>query len=619
MTLERADLLTRSAKSLMLSSLTTMALFTKIQVLPIDSDQPIYKIINSDILFQFLNNASIPFYLLIIIAITLVYWKINTLTRNIVKMYVRVLLLFFAVMFGLLQVIGLSMNASDSLDFMLCNKLQHYIAFLCVSGYTILFYYIGLCSFYIFNHINNNHILQHIKLGHFPYSCIFSFTFILLAWLPWLIIFYPGSTQNDGIRSVLQILGYYKLTDHHPIFITWIMGNIFKIGRSFAGDNNGIFLFILFQSVISALIYAHISMVVLKLTKSRVLFWITISYYSFVTYFGGWAQTLVKDTLFSSLFALFVLETTQILLHKRNTTEITCFFALALIVCFTRHNAKYAVFPILFLLPFLKYDQAIRKKIIIGCIAVIAAYCFSRFFIYDIMHIKRGSTTEALSIPLQQLARYARDYGADISKKEKNIINTFLNYNKLSTLYNPNASLPVKNTVKTNLIKRNPSLLKDCLKVWYDLFKRHPRNHLEAFFAISYGYYAFTSEIKARPQIYTNLNYPRFERFKIRVRYFFPASTRSILKNYHHIISRLPIISLVHQLPFYIWSIIIIFIYFIYKKYWLQQVILIPFIMLFLTCIASPVNGSVRYFLPIIAAFPNLLIALFANNERVIS
>ena len=82
-----------------------------------------------------------------------------------------------------------------------------------------------------------------------------SFLVIALAWIPYVITFYPGSVCFDGYFQLNQVAGVQPLTNKHPIMSTFILGFFFKLGR-LVNDNFGVFLYIMFQLLASSAIYA---------------------------------------------------------------------------------------------------------------------------------------------------------------------------------------------------------------------------------------------------------------------------------------------------------------------------------------------------------------------------
>ena len=592
------------------SILTTLALSMKIVVPAVDKIALNMPLIASWLkLSKNFNASDISWSLL---SILLAYAYNSIWTKSGIFKRVRCYLLLLSAFFGIVQVIGLSMNAMDSLDFLLKNTYQYFISSICILGYAILFYNICLCMFLVFDNYHPPRLPQshsfmqsHIKL--------ISFLIILAAWTPWLVAYYPGSALVDGMNSVLQILGVRPLSDHHPVLATEIIGQIFRIGRHLNDDNTGIFCYVLLQSLTCTLIYAHIVTYILQRTKSLMVAFLSILYYSLISYFGGYSQAFVKDTIFSSIFTLFLFYTVRNLTLHLESSNFLIYLVLSFFTCLLRHNALYSILPTLLLLLFCDTSFP-RKKIMMGMGTLIIALFLTRFITLQFFHVTPGSSAEMFSIPLQQIARFCRDYPQDLTKEEKQIIERYLPMKKLATLYDPNLSDPVKNALKKNL----PSQKKPLFDVWYSLFKAHPRNHFESFFANSYGYYSFTPPIRGakNPEIHAYNAYAWIKWGKLNIDYQFSDTHRKAVYNYHNIIKNTPIGSLFHKLPLYTWFTLICALYFIYKKTWKLLIFVVPFIMHILTCVASPVNGHPRYFLPIIAGFPILLCLIFAPNDQ---
>jgi hypothetical protein len=78
-------------------------------------------------------------------------------------------------------------------------------------------------------------------------------------------------------------------------------------------------------------------------------------------------------------------------------------------------------------------------------------------------------------------------------------------------------------------------------------------------------------------------------------------------------VSAMPGINVLFQLANYTWMLLALALALLLAKKRVQLVAFVPAALLFLTCIASPVNGEVRYFLPLIGAAP--LLVMFTVKE----
>lgn len=90
---------------------------------------------------------------------------------------------------------------------------------------------------------------------------------------------------------------------------------------------------------------------------------------------------------------------------------------------------------------------------------------------------------------------------------------------------------------------------------------------------------------------------------------------RDFLERFSECMRRIPGIGLLYSSGSWTWVIITLSAFFIYKKKWKQFYITVPFIVQLMVCCASPVNGYLRYMLPLMASTP-WLIALFLKSEK---
>ena len=79
------------------------------------------------------------------------------------------------------------------------------------------------------------------------------------------------------------------------------------------------------------------------------------------------------------------------------------------------------------------------------------------------------------------------------------------------------------------------------------------------------------------------------------------------LKNVLYILTDLPGIGILFHQGFYTWLVLLFCTYSLYRKmkYWI--IATMPLITNFLVCLASPVNGYFRYYMPIILIIPFVL------------
>ena len=113
-----------------------------------------------------------------------------------------------------------------------------------------------------------------------------------------------------------------------------------------------------------------------------------------------------------------------------------------------RNNGKYVIYPMVLLLLivfFLRYQKTgvLRRAVLALLLPVLAANLIQSGLMrhYD---IEKGSIREALSLPIQQTARYVLERGDEVTAEEKAAIAAVLDYDNMARDYYPMESDPVK-------------------------------------------------------------------------------------------------------------------------------------------------------------------------------
>lgn len=149
-----------------------------------------------------------------------------------------------------------------------------------------------------------------------------------------------------------------------------------------------------------------------------------------------------------------------------------------------RNNGKYVIYPMILLILIMLVIQNRKKagtKVVLTAFAVLVLSAGAASGLQSAMvhhyQIEDGSIKEALSLPFQQTARYVRDHGDEVTKKEKKAIKAVLGYNKLAERYDPKISDPVKATYKEEATMDD---LKNYFMVWIQQGLKHPVTYIEA-------------------------------------------------------------------------------------------------------------------------------------------
>ena len=174
------------------------------------------------------------------------------------------------------------------------------------------------------------------------------FAVLLLAWSPYLFAFAPGSFTYDGTNQMDVFYGFLPKTDHHPYLMTLLMGAFFDAGRQLGSDNLGVALWVGFQTLVQAAALSCSVASMRRMSAPRGVLIAAVAFFALAPAWGAYAQAFLKDTLFASLFCLYVTALAEAWAANRrgrplSPLRLAALGALCLALCLSRHNGAYVV------------------------------------------------------------------------------------------------------------------------------------------------------------------------------------------------------------------------------------------------------------------------------------
>lgn len=513
-----------------------------------------------------------------------------------------------AALFSLFLLVGQSYELTDSWDPLLATPLCRIVALLMLLGYGIFFY---LLTANLFHHLDRQTGEVPAKLRRRERRRLFWIALAVLAvcWLPYLALCYPGSLTYDAQWQLGQFFGQTEATNHHPWFSTLLMGWIVGPGRIWS-LNVGILLYVLFQSAVCAAIFGAICVQVQVLTGRKLAFWLALLYYALVPSWGAYAQMVVKDTLFYGVFAGFCLCVVCFLRRKgRCGPGLWAGLVLLGLACaLLRNNGLYAVVPgLLCLAAALKGKK--RKAALAGAgVGVLAVcWCFNQLLL-PALEVAPGSSREIYSLPFQQTARYVAMYGEELTAEEIAVIDSVLDYETVRDWYDPRVADTVKNTYHGT-----PETMKDYWELWLDCGLKHPDAYLQATLNSMFGYFLPGYRYGVFGGNYFMTQDPRYG---IEVGFAFPEAA-SAVDYFSRLWSEIPGLLLLNAPGTHSWALILCTAALLRKRRLRALAASVPLWITLAVCCVSPVNGLVRYALPLMAVTPLLLaFTWWALRER---
>ncbi len=526
----------------------------------------------------------------------------------------RIISWIISFLFSICMVISISYDQRDNWSLIICDK-KHMISALIVT--MILTMIVHMIMNVLYSKAGKSFIRLKTQANsgigekifdHHPIAVPWSILIVL--WLPNYILYFPGCLTYDIIRQYEQFFSG-NLTNHHPVLTTLFEGMFVKFGRNIGCQNVGIAVYLLFTLLFTSGVFA---ICFYWMHKKNTKYWIRftgLAFYGFFPIWSAYARTAVKDTLFYPIFVLFVLFIFDIVLEPEkifdSKVKSILFLIVSLLLCLVRHNGFYIL---IFTMPFCIVGvKKYRRQLIVLFIIMVAFWEVYQKAILPMAGVKPGGKQEMLSIPFQQTARYVKYYRNDVSTEEEKVIRKVLDYDTIGKNYDPDLSDPVKNTYK-----QKDEYLKDYFNIWFEMLKKHPTAYIQATLNGTYGYWGYMTEIRYPYGYYVQPE--SMDTYQKEYKIYYSEKTKYIRDIYHGVLDTIyqkTPLTLFTKPMIYLWILIgLLGMVCSFKKtirYWIA---FLPVVTSFLICLASPVNGDMRYMLPITAS--TILYVAFVNE-----
>lgn len=579
-------------------------------------------------------DGIIPIVLFIIFFVF--YWKVAEIPFR-KTVWVHIL----AAVFAVFVVVGYSFAMTQSLDLIFADYAQITKAAVCLIGYYGLFLpCIKLCYLVM----SRKKIFVRAETAPSRWTALLmdehpflgAFAVLALAWLPYLIAYYPGIFMGDtgaqisqyfqlpnGTSNYLNLISDTQLiNNHHPVLHTVLMGTAVKIGRMLGSDNLGIFLYTLFQYLCMAAALAYGISYLKNLKMPRWFQGGILGLTALYPVFPRYAVLLSKDTLFSSCVLVFEIFLIRLVREeiKISKKEGILFLLTMLGVMMLRQNGLYVV---VFSLPvlLLEKDRRKRRKTALLFCGAIVLYLSYTHILFPALDITPGSRREMLSVPFQQTARYVRDYADEVTEEERDAIDRVLDYDTIGEVYDPNISDPVKKTFHEDADSED---LKAYFKVWFQMFLKHPVCYIKATLNNYYGYfYMGNDDTDRRTRYYESFSTKCMEERIDNKGFDFHhvdafKGARKFLEMVSELVLHSPMLTIIQASAFYTWLILLGTGYLLMLKRYRYIVILLPAFSILLVSFVSPVNGTIyfRYMLALMFVTPVLAGAVIKGADE---
>jgi hypothetical protein len=450
---------------------------------------------------------------------------------------------------------------------------------------------------------------------------------ILICWLPWLVVFFPGNVYSDGFRMIYDIKNE-AFSSWHPLFPALILSALYDLGNTI-NNNLGVFTIIIVEAVLNLAVYTYLLKKMERMGTSRRLCLAGALFFGIVPLFATISTTVWADAFYLPCFIIFVIKLIDCLLADPaiKTRDALLMALVGVLLCLLRKEGIYvcaATLMVLFVVV-----KAWEKLKVVGILAILgASYLLSATLGLTTTGVDDDRVSlEMLSIPMQQTARYLATYPDDVSTAEQEIINGVFIYSPnvpIADKYNPWTADAIKGFGLS--VPRHD--LEDYLAIWVHMGIRHPNVYIDSVLASTYGYYSPLGWldqygtgpyeiIKADsygPGVYDDV-------FDFEPEYVADEHLRYLASRYAFYWRIIPPLSWLSTPGLYVWILLFLSALLIRRRRFPALVAFVPAFMIFLICLAGPVNGFIRYAAPLLVSAPLLAAftryCLHSQNHRL--
>lgn len=506
----------------------------------------------------------------------------------------------------------------------------------------------------------------HLVLGAFDRHPFAAPALVLaLCWFPVLIGYAPALFMWDTNTQILQWFGLPNhisssvdlldssvlLTQHHPPLHTALVGLCVQAGISLAGSENlGIFIYTVLQWTVDILAISWAFRIAQIVGAPRAPRFVALGFIALVPAYSNYSVLVTKDVLFASALLLFAIELVylvfcaassdgRIAFSRRHTVLLvagalgTALLRSGMVVAVAggalaatlllwrmqRRLAREGLRPV--------SARSLLRIPLIALALVIAVNLLLVRVVYPALAITPSSKREALSIPMQQVARFMRDRPDAVQPEDLRAIDRVLDAPSLARLYDPSKSDPVKATYKEQASSDDLSAF---WQTWARLFARDPGCFISATAANYYGYFYpahamswsytsyFSSLVMANTE--TNLIYSDIASYFSfhQLDHPFVRALDGLCSGYRLLFQRLPFLTLTMQAALYDWALVLLTAYAVRRRRSHAAVFLVPAWIVLLIALVGPCNATTyfRYAFPVALLVPFLALLVMAPDPR---
>ena len=412
---------------------------------------------------------------------------------------------FIGILFSIMISLGFVINKSSKNE-TIAGYIQGHLLFffICFIFFSLLFY---LLLVYFFKKIDLIDERQSGKSNTNNYFLIVFFA-IFFCWIPYLLVCYPTITRGfDYFWQLLQGIGVFPYSNHHPVFSSFIFGLLYRIGNSIGGASAGLFFTSLVQLIVMALVLSicfYYLRVVCKVNPFVLR--IIIGFICICPIFPTNVIWVIKDSIFSSLCILLFFQLFMFawcINRKLTLPKIVSFKAITITsVLFSLYRngvVAIAVFVLVIIIIVAarardleneKKQKLIKDSTV--CIFAFIVVMITWNVFLNVKNVYPTNVRESLAMPTRQLIRSIQLNSAELNNDDRKIFEKVYidnikegdSFEEIIKKYDDTNADPIK----VSFIEDN-NTLGLFIQEWWKWGVRHPGCYLDASARGTSGYW----------------------------------------------------------------------------------------------------------------------------------
>ena len=322
----------------------------------------------------------------------------------------------------------------------------------------------------------------------------------MLAFLPYLLIFYPGVVEIDTVFQMAMFEGYGfgtmgegTFTKLFPLFCSLVFGGLFDIGRALGGtQTTGVFCMTFFQSMGIAFAFAFSACYLSKWKVPAGARWAVFALSVLLPIVPIMAIDVGKDSLFVASFLPFCVCLAEAIRKKIADEDMSWKWSVAAsvfaLISSLATSKGFLVIGASFVLVILVCwkNKSVLKSCCGSLASVVAIVMAVSLLISPSLVIQdKMNVREVMSTPIQQVT-YAVKVGADITDEERAKLKSFYDLDAAVRDYNPRMTDDAKTKMDLHATDEQIS---DFVSAYVSIGMRNPGKYLKSMTDLLYTFW----------------------------------------------------------------------------------------------------------------------------------